>query len=102
MPAMWPTCLTRRRRPSSSKRLPPPHTAIGSNSQVNTRWKWLVRRRSTVEKNDPSGSILLQRRMVMNQHVKNVVLVHGAFADGSGWEAVANILKNDGYKVSVP
>jgi pimeloyl-ACP methyl ester carboxylesterase len=37
----------------------------------------------------------------MNQDVKNVVLVHGAFADGSGWEAVANILKNDGYKVSV-
>ena len=25
--------------------------------------------------------------------IKNVVLVHGAFADGSGWEAVANILK---------
>jgi hypothetical protein len=22
--------------------------------------------------------------------IKNVVLVHGAFADGSGWEAVAN------------
>jgi len=37
----------------------------------------------------------------MNQHVKNVVLVHGAFADGSGWEPVANILKNDGYTVSV-
>src|ERR1700757_8764 len=37
----------------------------------------------------------------MNQQIKNVVLVHGAFADGSGWEAVANILKNDGYKVSV-
>jgi len=35
------------------------------------------------------------------QPVKNVVLVHGAFADGSGWEAVAKILKNDGYKVSV-
>jgi len=35
------------------------------------------------------------------QPVKNVVLVHGAFADGSGWEAVANILKKDGYKVSV-
>src|SRR5271156_3835914 len=33
--------------------------------------------------------------------IKNVVLVHGAFADGSGWEAVANILKNDGYTVSV-
>src|SRR5258707_228375 len=35
------------------------------------------------------------------QPVKNVVLVHGAFADGSGWEAVANILKKDGYTVSV-
>jgi hypothetical protein len=28
-------------------------------------------------------------------------LVHGAFADGSGWKRVADILKNDGYKVSV-
>ena len=37
----------------------------------------------------------------MKQQIKNVVLVHGAFADGSGWEAVATILKNDGYKVSV-
>ena len=37
----------------------------------------------------------------MKQNIKNVVLVHGAFADGSGWKAVANILKNDGYKVSV-
>ena len=33
--------------------------------------------------------------------IKNVVLVHGAFADGSGWEAVASILKKDGYTVSV-
>jgi len=33
--------------------------------------------------------------------VKNIVLVHGAFADGSGWEAVASILKKDGYTVSV-
>ena len=37
----------------------------------------------------------------MAQHIKNVVLVHGAFADGSGWEAIATILMNDGYKVSV-
>jgi pimeloyl-ACP methyl ester carboxylesterase len=34
--------------------------------------------------------------------VKNVVLVHGAFADGSGWEAVGKILQKDGYTVSVP
>jgi pimeloyl-ACP methyl ester carboxylesterase len=33
--------------------------------------------------------------------IKNIVLVHGAFADGSGWDAVAKILKNDGYTVSV-
>src|SRR5487761_1108859 len=39
--------------------------------------------------------------MIVKQHVKNVVLVHGAFADGSGWKRVADILMNDGYKVSV-
>jgi pimeloyl-ACP methyl ester carboxylesterase len=33
--------------------------------------------------------------------IKNVVLVHGAFADGSGWEAVAKILEKGGYTVSV-
>jgi pimeloyl-ACP methyl ester carboxylesterase len=33
--------------------------------------------------------------------IKNVVLVHGAFADGSGWEAVFNILTRDGYTVAV-
>jgi pimeloyl-ACP methyl ester carboxylesterase len=34
--------------------------------------------------------------------IKNVVLVHGAFADGSGWMAVATILRRDGFSVSVP
>jgi pimeloyl-ACP methyl ester carboxylesterase len=33
--------------------------------------------------------------------VKNIVLVHGAFADGSGWRRVAEILGKDGYSVSV-
>jgi pimeloyl-ACP methyl ester carboxylesterase len=33
--------------------------------------------------------------------IKNVVLVHGAFADGSGWAAVAKILEKDGYTVSI-
>jgi pimeloyl-ACP methyl ester carboxylesterase len=31
----------------------------------------------------------------------NVVLVHGGFVDGSGWEGVYNELKKDGYKVSI-
>lgn len=33
--------------------------------------------------------------------VKNVVLVHGGFVDGSGWEGVHKLLTKDGYKVSV-
>ena len=35
------------------------------------------------------------------ERVKNVVLVHGAFADGSGWEGVYKILTKKGYNVSV-
>jgi pimeloyl-ACP methyl ester carboxylesterase len=35
------------------------------------------------------------------QPVKNIVLVHGAFADGSGWRRVADILGRNGYTVSV-
>ena len=33
--------------------------------------------------------------------IKNIVLVHGAFADGSGWRPVADILRKDGYVVSI-
>jgi pimeloyl-ACP methyl ester carboxylesterase len=33
--------------------------------------------------------------------IKNIVLVHGAFADGSGWHHVANILRKDGFSVSI-
>jgi len=33
--------------------------------------------------------------------VKNVVLVHGGFVDGSGWEAVYETLKKDGYTVEI-
>ena len=36
-----------------------------------------------------------------NNAVKSIVLVHGGFVDGSGWEGVYNSLKKDGYKVSV-
>ena len=32
---------------------------------------------------------------------KNVVLVHGGFVDGSGWQGVYNILRKDGYNVSI-
>jgi pimeloyl-ACP methyl ester carboxylesterase len=33
--------------------------------------------------------------------VRSVVLVHGSFADGSGWQPVADILRRDGYRVEV-
>lgn len=33
--------------------------------------------------------------------IKNIVLVHGAFVDGSGWQPVYDLLTKQGYKVSV-
>jgi pimeloyl-ACP methyl ester carboxylesterase len=33
--------------------------------------------------------------------IKNVVLVHGGFVDGSGWQGVYKILKKDGYSVGI-
>jgi pimeloyl-ACP methyl ester carboxylesterase len=33
--------------------------------------------------------------------MKNIVLVHGGFVDGSGWEGVYKILKKNGYNVSI-
>src|SRR6202521_2775728 len=36
-----------------------------------------------------------------DHRVRNIVLVHGAWADGSGWKGVYDILVKDGYNVSV-
>src|ERR1700694_3951002 len=36
-----------------------------------------------------------------SSEAKTVVLVHGGFVDGSGWEGVYNILKKDGYTVAI-
>ncbi|MFJ9241438.1 alpha/beta fold hydrolase [Streptomyces sp. NPDC101776] len=33
--------------------------------------------------------------------VKNIVLVHGGFVDGSGWQSVHRLLTQDGFRVSV-
>jgi pimeloyl-ACP methyl ester carboxylesterase len=35
------------------------------------------------------------------ERVRNVVLVHGGFVDGSGWEGVYNALKKSGYAVTI-
>lgn len=37
----------------------------------------------------------------MTHGVKNIVLVHGGFVDGSGWNGVYNTLKGKGYNVAV-
>jgi len=41
----------------------------------------------------------LQKEVIMTS--KNVVLVHGGFVDGSGWEGVYRALRKDGYAVTV-
>src|SRR5580693_368801 len=46
-----------------------------------------------------AGSVLSAQNRP--QYVKNIVLVHGAWADGSGWRGVYDILVKDGYNVSM-
>src|SRR6266446_2630439 len=36
-----------------------------------------------------------------DHRIRNIVLVHGAWADGSGWKGVYDILVKDGYNVSI-
>ena len=45
-----------------------------------------------------SGVLTAQKE---NHAVRNIVLVHGAWADGSGWKGVYDILVKDGFKVSI-
>ncbi len=45
-----------------------------------------------------SGALSAQDQ---EHHVRNIVLVHGAWADGSGWKGVYDILVKDGYNVSI-
>ena len=48
------------------------------------------------------GSAALAVAQTSNsESVRNVVLVHGGFVDGSGWEPVYNALKKDGYRVAI-
>ncbi len=44
---------------------------------------------------------LLGAGAVHAEPVKNVVLVHGGFVDGSGWQGVYDILRADGYNVTI-
>jgi pimeloyl-ACP methyl ester carboxylesterase len=50
-----------------------------------------------------NGSVTCGAYSAQGQHpsVRNIVLVHGAWADGSGWKGVYEILVKDGYHVSI-
>jgi len=41
-----------------------------------------------------------QENMTVNTTKMNIILVHGAWADGSSWSKVIPILENSGYRVS--
>src|SRR6202165_2534271 len=41
------------------------------------------------------------KEIIMPKKLLNVVLVHGGFVGGAGWEGVYGILKEDGYSVSI-
>jgi len=47
------------------------------------------------------ASVDLQQQIPGAQSVRNVVLVHGAFADGSGWRGVYDQLTSRGYRVTI-
>lgn len=47
------------------------------------------------------GLLITCAASLAHGEVKNVVLVHGAFADGSGWKPVTGILEKAGYTVYV-
>ena len=48
-----------------------------------------------------SLTVLLTNSNAQTMKVKNVVLVHGAFADGSGWKGIYEILTKKGYNVTI-
>ena len=48
-----------------------------------------------------ASSVVLASSALAAPAIKNVVLVHGAFVDGSGWQPVYDILTKDGYHVTL-
>ena len=48
-----------------------------------------------------AAALVPAARAETSGEIKNVVLVHGGFVDGSGWRGVYEILKRDGYNVTI-
>jgi pimeloyl-ACP methyl ester carboxylesterase len=49
----------------------------------------------------PGSSSSPAATVTQDQRIRNIVLVHGAWADGSGWKGVYDNLVKDGFKVSI-
>src|SRR4051812_20635497 len=49
----------------------------------------------------PGCATSIPQKTIQSPSVRNIVLVHGAWADGSGWRGVYDILVRDGYNVSI-
>jgi pimeloyl-ACP methyl ester carboxylesterase len=48
-----------------------------------------------------SGTVDEEESVMTSAATVSIVLVHGGFVDGSGWQGVYNELKKDGYNVSI-
>jgi pimeloyl-ACP methyl ester carboxylesterase len=48
-----------------------------------------------------AAGVFVHAQAKNTQNVKDVVIVHGAFADGSGWQSVYRILTKKGYSVTI-
>src|SRR5260370_4222430 len=47
------------------------------------------------------GALAATSQTSAPRNVKNIVLIHGGFVDGSGWEGVYNTLKKKGYNITI-
>src|SRR5262245_25216493 len=64
----------------------PPRSAPGALGSTRIRQQAAHRKESLMEAGSNGGT---------------VVLVHGGFVDGSGWQPLYSLLRNDGYTVMV-
>ena len=70
-----------------------------SNSMKTTRVVLGIRQSVCIVLLLLTGGVLSAQKQ--QPAVKNIVLVHGAWADGSGWKGVYDILVKDGFNVSI-
>jgi pimeloyl-ACP methyl ester carboxylesterase len=67
---------------------------------MNSLTKTLLAATAAASISMPAG-VPAQDHISADQAIRNVVLVHGAFADGSGWRGVYDNLTARGYKVTI-